>query len=264
MDSDGLNPTKKDKIPARVWNRVVRATNAFERDSGIGGAPGSVRQEFSSLMIGRGYDLPSTQIPSLSIVQFDNDRSSIFNYQNPVPENKAAEYALRPTLRGIRPHSADAPFAVLQEPILARTYSTARGVLSGICVAMVDIRSNSHTAAMVKIGDITMLESTNPRAFAATIVWRPHNLTGPQLCVLLLGSGGGSGGIRMAKTWRRWEKDTTQSLELYTEGGPISEQPGGGDPVTAYNKFATIPSGKFVALAWNADYGAYYVISAEC
>jgi len=64
----------------------------------------------------------------------------------------------------------------------------------------------------------------------------------------------------LSKTTESWSKGTSQSLTLWI-GDPGSEA-SNGETVTAWNKFATVASGKWVMLA--RCNGSFYLIAAEC
>lgn len=65
----------------------------------------------------------------------------------------------------------------------------------------------------------------------------------------------------LSKTTAAWAKGTSQTLTLW--GGELgSESEIAGATVTAWNKFATVASGKFVMLA--RCNGGFYLVAAEC
>lgn len=76
--------------------------------------------------------------------------------------------------------------------------------------------------------------------------------------------GGDDGGIRLCKTSATFTKGTTATLNVWESGTPPSETQSTGVTVAGVvNKFATIASGKWVAIA-QAGNGSWYVIAAEC
>ena len=71
--------------------------------------------------------------------------------------------------------------------------------------------------------------------------------------------------IRLGKTTAEWTKGTLATIELYDQGTPPSET--AKSPAETIqdcvNKFATVASGKWVAIA-KASNGSWYLIAAEC
>ena len=65
----------------------------------------------------------------------------------------------------------------------------------------------------------------------------------------------------LSKTTATWTKGTSQTLTIYVGDGG-SEAASSGDTVEAWNKFATVQSGKWVMLA-RAN-GGFYLTAAEC
>jgi hypothetical protein len=65
----------------------------------------------------------------------------------------------------------------------------------------------------------------------------------------------------LAKTSAQWGKGTSQDLKTYA-GDPGAEVEQTEVTITAWNKFATVASGKWVMLA-RAN-GTFYLIAAEC
>jgi hypothetical protein len=65
----------------------------------------------------------------------------------------------------------------------------------------------------------------------------------------------------LSKTTATWTKGTSQTLTVYVGDGG-SETASTGETVEAWNKFATVQSGKWVMLA-RAN-GTFYLVAAEC
>jgi hypothetical protein len=86
---------------------------------------------------------------------------------------------------GITPTGDDIPFAVLLQPA-PNGGGFRRGQVAGICPALVNVGSTSHTRAYLDAGDYVLTSSdTGPVA----IVQQPGS-TGEQLCVILFQAGG--------------------------------------------------------------------------
>lgn len=71
--------------------------------------------------------------------------------------------------------------------------------------------------------------------------------------------------IRIGKTTSSWAKNTLATITLYESGTPPSETVSAPSVTLpdCVNKFATVASGKWVAVAM-AQNGRYYLIAAEC
>lgn len=71
--------------------------------------------------------------------------------------------------------------------------------------------------------------------------------------------------IRIGKTSAQWNKGTLATITLWEAGTPPSETENSPAETIedAVNKFADVPSGKWVALAKAAN-GTWYMIAAEC
>jgi len=68
-------------------------------------------------------------------------------------------------------------------------------------------------------------------------------------------------GLKLSKTTAAWAKGTAATLAEYV-GAPGSETAVAGSSIVAFNKFADIPSGKWVMLGQSGV--GWYVIAAEC
>jgi hypothetical protein len=64
----------------------------------------------------------------------------------------------------------------------------------------------------------------------------------------------------LGKTSAAWVKDTAQNITLWA--GTLGSEQETSDVVRAWNKFADVPSGRWVMLARASDH--WYVIAAEC
>jgi cobalamin biosynthesis protein CobT len=64
----------------------------------------------------------------------------------------------------------------------------------------------------------------------------------------------------LGKTSAAWVKGTAQNITLWA--GALGSEQQTSDVVRAWNKFADVPSGRWVMLARANDY--WYVIAAEC
>lgn len=69
--------------------------------------------------------------------------------------------------------------------------------------------------------------------------------------------------LRLGKTSAQWTKGTSATIPIWESGSAGAETQTTGTTVVAYNKFATVASGKWVMLG-KAGNGTWYLISAEC
>lgn len=70
--------------------------------------------------------------------------------------------------------------------------------------------------------------------------------------------------VRLGRTSAVWNKGTLATITIWEGGTPPNENSTvGGTIANCVNKFATVPSGKFVMLA-RAGNGSWYLIAAEC
>jgi hypothetical protein len=69
----------------------------------------------------------------------------------------------------------------------------------------------------------------------------------------------GDAGLRLAAVWN---KGATATIQLW-EGGTPNEETQSGTLAGVINKFATVQSGRWVAVA-RGPLNAWYLISAEC
>jgi hypothetical protein len=107
---------------------------------------------------------------------------------------------------------------------------------------------------------VQLTENTARRMAAATIAFERSGRDQPPIHFR---SGGDDGEpIRLGKTTSTWTKGTTATIQLWEGGTPGSETQSG-TLAGCVNKFATVASGKWVAVA-RGPLGAFYLISAEC
>lgn len=69
--------------------------------------------------------------------------------------------------------------------------------------------------------------------------------------------------IKIGKTTSTWNKGTLATITLYNGGTPPAETAEGGTVENCVNKFGTVASGKWVAIAQAAN-GYWYLIASEC
>lgn len=110
---------------------------------------------------------------------------------------------------------------------------------------------------------VRLTEDTARRMAAATRAYERGNRD--QSPVMFRQAGGDdSDPVRLGKTSAIWNKGTLATITIWEGGTPPNENSTvGGTIANCVNKFATVPSGKFVMLA-RAGNGSWYLIAAEC
>jgi hypothetical protein len=261
MDGSGFNPTKRDKIPAQVWNRIVRATVAVEGDAHSIASRSTKPQRTPCHLLARNGS--GITLNKHSIVQFKPGPLTMSSGDpGNVEEEVLLEHLGSPSMQTHAPE-ASAPFwGVTVDPM--RNGAIGRAVVVGMVMCRVNVTNQSHYAAIPQDGDYSVLASAAGGGNSAQIAWRDGDL-GEQWCLIRLGSAPAAGGIRIAITSSAWEKGSSRTMSVLASGTASDMQYGQDPPqVTAWNLFASIPANRKVALAYNADFDAYYVVAAEC
>jgi hypothetical protein len=261
MDGTGFNPTKRDKIPAQVWNRVIRATTAVEGEAHSLAASFTKAQRTPCHLLARNSS--GITLDKHSIVQFKPGGSEMWS-GNPddIDEANLLAHLASPSMQTHAPDRSAAFWGVTVDPMSAG--AIGRVVVVGMVMCRVNVTSQSHYAAIPQDGDYSVLASAAGGGNSAQIVWR-HGDFGEQWCLVRLGSAPAAGGVRIAVTSSTWEKGSSRTMSVLASGTADDMQYGQDPPqVTAWNLFANIPANRKVAIAYNADYDAYYVVAAEC
>lgn len=109
---------------------------------------------------------------------------------------------------------------------------------------------------------VRLTEDAARRMAAATRAYERGNRD--QSAVFFRQAGDDGDPVRLGKTSATWTKGTTATINVWETGTPPNETQTTGQTLTnCVNKFATVPSGKFVMLARGAN-GYWYLIAAEC
>lgn len=261
MDGSGYNPTKRDKIPSQVWNRIVRATGVVEGDAHSISSLASAQQRTPCHLLAKNRS--SQTLSKHSIVQF---KPGDYEMSSGDPADVEAEMLLEhlgwPSMQTHPPEESAQCWGVTVDPMAPDAFG--RTIVVGLVMCRVNVTSTNHYAAIPQDNNYTALQSASGGANSAQIVWRSDR-TGEQWCLIRLGSAPAAGGIRISYTDSAWGKGTSREVWIYNAGEPGSEQTAqAATRVTAWNLFATIPQGRKVALGYNADFDTYYVIAAEC
>ena len=108
---------------------------------------------------------------------------------------------------------------------------------------------------------VRLTESAARRMAAATLAHERSGRDQPPVYFRQPGSADGEP-IRLGKTTAVWNKGSTATIQLWEGGTPGSETQTG-TLAGVVNKFATVQSGKWVAVARGPKNG-WYLIAAEC
>lgn len=109
---------------------------------------------------------------------------------------------------------------------------------------------------------VSLTESAAARIAAATLAYERGNRD--QSPIYFRQGGDDGEPVRLGRTTAAWAKGTLATINLWEDGTPPNEAQSSGKTLTnCVNRFATVPSGKFVMLAQAAN-GYWYLISAEC
>jgi hypothetical protein len=110
---------------------------------------------------------------------------------------------------------------------------------------------------------VTFSEDGARRVIAATKAYEGGNRSTSPIKFRDPG-GDDSDPVRLGKTTSAWNKGTLQTINVWESGTPPNEtQSTGVVLVNCVNKFANVPSGKWVMMARGGT-GYWYLIAAEC
>lgn len=147
-------------------------------------------------------------------------------------------------------------FAVLQEP--AKAGATVRAVIGGVCLAKLNINDSDDVACDITNGQTSYL-STNMHG-SARILWKESSTGTDKWGLIHVGSWVGAMLGKTNGTITKGTSPSANNVSIYT-GAEGSEVDTGVD-VTAYNRFATVASGKWVIVL--SILGRLYLVAAEC
>jgi hypothetical protein len=114
---------------------------------------------------------------------------------------------------------------------------------------------------MAKTRKVAFTEEAAGRVAKATLAYERGNRDQSPIHFRTVGDDGDP--IRIGKTTATWTKGTLATVTLYESGTPPSETAADQTLPQCVNKFADVPSGKWVAVARAAN-GSWYLIAAEC
>lgn len=165
-----------------------------------------------------------------------------------------AQFLRSPTVTVAIPSSASttASAAVALQPI--KPGQCGWIAVAGVIQCKATISASADTRLSLAASTTSFASGTSGQL---EILWKEG--TGSGKLVLARFASGGLGAV-LGKTSSAWSKGSSASIAVYS-GTPGAET-ATGDTVTAFNKFAAIATGKFVALL--SIGGSWYVVSAEC
>jgi hypothetical protein len=235
------------EIQAAAWNACLDAAEATKR--GGGGVVDAVGRQFRQADIvlvknSSGSDVSRFHVLGISGVIF-TPTDSLPSFQNQV------------AFTGVTPTTAShaGKFLVCLDAL--KNGQIGRAWIAGVAQVQVNIVSTADRFCDVKNSDRTQLQSMG--SGAARILWQESG-AGTKWCAVRIGDGGQP--VRLGKTTATWTKGTSTTIDIYESGSAGSETISSGT-VTAWNKFATVASGKWVSLA-RGPFDAWYLIAAEC
>lgn len=117
---------------------------------------------------------------------------------------------------------------------------------------------------MAKSRKVAFNEEAAGRVARATLAYERGNRDQSPIKFRTVSDDGGDP-IRLGKTTAQWLKGTLATITLYENGTPPNETAASPAETLAdcVNKFADVPSGKWVAVAKAAN-DSWYLIAAEC
>lgn len=255
--SDKLSPgdsPHKGPLNSRAWNRVVESSDDYHSRRG---ATGGVR----SLLGSSPYRPPKAVFDYRTRVQAQNNTGYDLR-QGEVVE--LDEYVLAerdnstPWFSGQTPDLSRIGWGVMLEPVKHLSGSgeiqyVGPCMLLGCCLAYVNVTDANHQYAKLAAGSRVLASSA---VGAVKILDKPTG-TGELECWVLLGC---EPSLLLGKTDAAISKGSSGTVSIWS-GTPGSETDTG-DNITAFNRFANLGSGKWVACS--PINGHYYLTSAEC
>lgn len=253
MDSSGHNPTRRDRIPIPLWNRIVRTTEQTEQMAHGASADVSFSARAPNIVLAKntiGDELGRHEIVAFSGIQTDPSTS----------DAALKAFKERPILTARKFQDGDVAWGVAIDAI--RPNDIGRIAVLGCVPVQIDVSDEDHQYAKPKIDEVAELESCGAAEGAATVMWKDTG-TGVQWAIVRLGGGGGAS-LRLCKTSAEFPKGGVQTLNVWEDGDPPNETQSTDETVEdVVNKYATIATGKWVSVALHGN-GRWYVVAAEC
>lgn len=177
-------------LTQRTADRLIDAAAAVQQMQGHGARPMPSRRESRSVVLARnetGVDLSLFGVLGIGDTIIE-------------PKDNEASFRTRIAVKGLLPATTHrGRFVVLREPIAKG--AIGRVYISGVCPARVEIASESHTFADVKVGDATVLLSS--AVGFARLLWVEPAVdrvpSGTAWALIHIGGGSGLGAPRFAR-----------------------------------------------------------------
>lgn len=253
MDASGRNASRKDrKIPSRVWNKMVRAADQANRFAHSQEYETTPHQKARNVILVK--NTTGVDVPQYGVLAFDG----VENGPNASLPSRLDSFCNNPVLTGVKPKGDDTAWGVTLEPI--KDGRVGRIAIDGAVPVMMRVTGPDHPFAGPESDNVESLKSGTG---SAAVLWSQdygvYSPTTPQLAIIRIGY---PQLIHIGKTQAIFDKGTDEEIALYEAGPPGNEGPNG-KTLVCWNKFATIPANKWVAVAPCFN-GGWYVIAAEC
>lgn len=252
-----VRPGEPLKIAAQAWNQVIDQVTTRPRfDAATSAAPPINFQV-------RCRNSTSGDVPRWGVLQItgilETPTGATGTYATGPQEPGTISFLSYPGVVGVTPTSdAGARFVVTTQPIKAGEVGMA--AIDGVVQVKLDVTASGDDFAGVKPGSVQQLRTGT--SGDAAVLWKEGG-TGVKWGLVRIGGGRGDP-VRLGRTSAAWTKGTLATITIWEGGTPPSESStAGGTIANCVNKFATVPSGKFVMLA-RAGNGSWYLIAAEC
>lgn len=252
MDASGRNASRRDrKIPARVWNDVVRAADAARRESHDQSSDVTAHAKAANIILVR--NTAGGTVPRYGVIAFDGVEN------NPAASPSAeSSFCNAPVLTGVKPLGGDTAWGIALDPI--RNGQIGRVAVSGAIPAKIAVSDSSHRFAVPKKNNVTALESA--AAGSASILWSEGQGV-IRWCLIRIGGDGGRMRIGKTSPGSAWTKGTLADISIYEDGTPPNETSSNETISDVVNHWADVPANKWVGIQQAAN-GHYYLVVAEC
>lgn len=206
MDSAGHNPTKRDRIPAPLWNRIVQATEQVEQSNH--GATGATdfAPRASNLLLAK--NTTGSEIPRYGVVKFSGAQTD-----PAISDDALKAFQERPILTAAAPSSDDISWGIAVDPI--KNGEIGRIAIGGVAPVQIDVSDQGHKYAKPKDNSTASIESCAASPSAAAILWKQSG-TGLRWGVVRFGAAGGL--IKLGKVAQAWTCGTSATVDVYEDG----------------------------------------------
>jgi len=239
-------------VSARAWNRAQDAADLVLGDAlSVSPPAGQGASGASACCRVMAKNTSSTTIPWMGGCQITGIAPAA---GASATKGANAQFLRSPTVTVAIPSSASttASTAVALQPI--KPGQCGWVAVAGVIQCKATITASTDTRLSLAASTTEFASGTSGQL---EILWKEG--TGSGQLVLARFASGGLGAV-LGKTSSAWSKGSSASIAVYS--GTAGAETATGDTITAFNKFAAIASGKFVALLPIGS--SYYVVAAEC